>query len=247
MDTIGIIGAMEEEIEFLRVKIGMTEDYNRCNNIFYQGVFHGSRIILLKSGIGKVNAAIGTTLLIARYDPMCIINTGSAGGISTEFEIGDVIISSQVIHHDVDVTAFGYAYGQVPQMPFAFLPHSELVEIAVKAASNLNNIRIHRGTIATGDSFMNDSVKIKELKEKFPSAAATEMEAAAIAQTCHQFRKPFVVIRSISDMANSESVISFDEFLRTAADNSANMAMEIIRELREYTDIKESERMLEVN
>ena len=245
MDTIGVIGAMEEEVELLKGALGDYEVYERAGNTFFVGEMFKTRIVLLQSGIGKVNAAIGTTLLISRYDPMCIINTGSAGAVFRDLEVGDVVISTQVVHHDVDVTAFGYDFGQVPRMPGAFLPYDHLIEMAEKAAAVLKGFKIRHGSIGTGDSFINDTGKIDEIRERFPSVAAAEMEAASIAQTCFQFRKPFVIIRSISDRADGNASISFDEFIKTAADNSAQLVLGIIKEMREYVDEKESARMKE--
>ena len=236
MDTIGIIGAMEQEVDLLRKKLKTEESYSRGGNTFYIGSYNDMRIILLKSGIGKVNATIGTTLLIREYDPMCIINTGSAGAVFRDLEIGDVVISTDVVHHDVDVTAFGYQFGQVPQMPHAFLPHDVLVEMAEQAGRLLEGIHVRRAGIATGDSFMNNAGKMEELRERFPTAAAAEMEAAAIAQTCHQFSKPFVIIRSISDKADEGAAVSFDTFIETAAGNSAKMVLKIVESLHDYVD-----------
>lgn len=245
MDTIGVIGAMEEEIVLLKQKLGDVEKFSQGGNDFYIGILDNSRIVLLKSGIGKVNAAIGTTLLISKYHPMCIINTGSAGGIVSGLKIGDIVVSSGVVHHDVDVTAFGYKYGQLPQMPLSFLPERDLIDIAVEAGDKLEDVNVRVGDIATGDSFMNDSAKINTLRERFPEVAATEMEAAGIAQTCHQFSKPFIIIRSISDNADEEAAVSFDTFIKTAADNSAKMVLEIIHRLRNYVDEKENKRIAE--
>ena len=245
MDTIGVIGAMEEEIELLKGEIEYNFREKRAGNTFYIGELYNTRIILLQCGIGKVNAAIGTTLMIQKYDPVCLINTGSAGAVLKSLEVGDVIISSSVVHHDVDVTAFGYEFGQVPKMPNAFLPHTELISMAEKAASAISGLNVYPGVIATGDSFMNDQKQLNELREKFPLAAAAEMEAAAIAQTCHQFRKPFVIIRSISDKADENANIDFKTFIETAADNSATIVTEIIRQLRDYINWKEYSRMQE--
>ena len=242
--AIGIIGAMKEEVEILKQQMTDPVIYKRGGSTFFSGKLDGKDVVLLQCGIGKVNASIGTTMLILRYKPMCIINTGSAGGFSEDLEIGDVIISSEVIHHDVDVTAFGYEYGQVPNMPDAFLPHNNLVNIAEKAAEMQKGLNIRKGVIATGDSFMDDSEEIRKLKERFPAVAAAEMEAAAIAQTCYQFRKPFVVIRSISDIAGKDSAVSFESFLEKAAKNSAKMVIDIISELSDYTFKKERERAI---
>ncbi|HAK45812.1 MAG TPA: 5'-methylthioadenosine/S-adenosylhomocysteine nucleosidase, partial [Spirochaeta sp.] len=238
--------AMEEEIELLKQKLHESETYTRAGNTFYIGKLHNSRIVLLKSGIGKVNAAIGTTILISKYDPICLINTGSAGAVYSDLNIGDVVISSDVYHHDVDVTAFGYEYGQVPQLPHAFLPHDDLVAMAEKAGQALDGIDVHLAGIATGDSFMNKPEKINEIRDRFPTVAATEMEAASIAQTCHQFSKPFIIIRSISDKADKDASVSFDTFIKTAADNSAKMVLGMIHSLRDYVVDKEFRRSKEI-
>ena len=237
---------MEEEIELLKLKLHDPEIYSRGGNTFYSGKLNHSRIVLLKCGIGKVNAAIGTTIMITRYDPMCIINTGSAGAVFRDLKIGDIVISSDVVHHDVDVTAFGYEFGQIPQLPHSFLPHEDLVSLAGNAGKNLDGINVRLAGIATGDSFMNDPEKINIIRKRFPAVAAVEMEAAAIAQTCHQFLKPFVIIRSISDNADNGAGISFNSFIQTAADNSAKLVLEIIYNIREYVDKKENERIQEI-
>ena len=239
MDTVGIIGAMDEEIEFLVSTYGVKETYERGGCVFHLGEHDRFRIVLLKSGIGKVNAAIGTTLLISLYDPMCVINTGSAGAVDRDLDVGDVVVSSETGHHDVDATSFGYALGQVPRMPDAFLPHSVLVDMARETAGELEHLRVRTGGIITGDSFINDRAKIDSLRENFPAALATEMEAAAIAQTCHQFRKPFVIIRSISDRADGGAHVSFEEFLEKAAVNSARIVQGIVSRLESYVPEKE--------
>jgi adenosylhomocysteine nucleosidase len=234
MDTIGIIGAMDEEVALLKEVYQCTEVFEEGGSVFHLGKQGAFRIVLMKSGIGKVNAAIGTTLLISRYNPLCIINTGSAGAVSKDLNVGDVVISSDVVHHDVDVTPFGYVKGQVPQMPEAYIPHKALVDMAHESAKKLGHLTVQKGTIATGDSFINDIKEVDRIRQDFPKAAAAEMEAAAIAQTCHQFKKAFVIIRSVSDNADGSAAISFDEFLKTAADNSAHLVQGIVAELEEY-------------
>ena len=242
MDTIGIIGAMDEEIEYLKNLYAADDSFERGGCVFHIGKQGRFRIVILKSGIGKVNAAIGTTLLISRYDPMCVINTGSAGAVDKDLNVGDVIISNETKHHDVDVTSFGYALGQVPQMPDAFLPHEVLVEMATATAADMGHLCVKKGGVITGDSFINDSGKIDTLRKNFPTAAAAEMEAAAIAQTCHQFKKPCVIIRSISDKADGNASVSFEEFLKTAAENSAQMVCGIVSRLEQYVPDKEKSR-----
>jgi adenosylhomocysteine nucleosidase len=227
---IGIIGAMEEEVKILRDAMTNKKVETIANSEFISGTLNGKEVILLRSGIGKVNAAMTTSILIQTYQPDYIINTGSAGGLNPELQVGDVVISTEVRHHDVDVTAFGYEYGQVPQLPPAFKANQKLAEIAWKSSQELN-VQTVKGLIATGDSFMNDPVRVEAIKDKFNDLQAVEMEAAAIAQVAYQFGVPFVIIRSLSDIAGKESDISFEQYLDQAAKNSADLVMKIVTNL----------------
>jgi adenosylhomocysteine nucleosidase len=229
---IGIIGAMDEEVDLLRTKLDGREDTNLAGIEFYKGKIDSLEVVLLKSGIGKVNAALGTALMIEKFHPDIIINTGSAGGFHKDLNVGDVVISTEVRHHDVDVTIFGYEYGQVPRMPAYFAPDEKLVSIAVKSAEKIKGIQVAEGLIASGDSFMNDPVRVEYIRSKLPDLYAAEMEAAAIAQVAHQFEVPFVIIRSLSDIAGKDSNLSFDEFLVTAAKNSAELILLMLEELK---------------
>ncbi len=227
---IGIIGAMEEEVELIRGKLENREDKAIAGCEFHQGTIDGTEIILLKSGIGKVNAAIGTTLLIELFEPDCIINTGSAGGINKELSVGNIVISTEVRYHDVDATVFGYEYGQVPQMPAAYIPDSNLMEVAKIAAEKVG-IHATFGLIVSGDSFMSDYERVNALHTRFHNPFCTEMEAGAIAQVCHQFKLPFVVIRALSDIAGQDAKMSYEEFLETAAVNSAKQVLLMVKQL----------------
>ncbi len=229
--TIGIIGAMEEEVTYLRDQLQQRQDMTLAGYEFHSGVLAGQQVVLLKSGIGKVNAAIGTTILLERYAPDCIINTGSAGGFADDLEIGDVVISSEVRQHDFDLTVFGYEHGQVPQMPPAWEPDPLLVKIAQTSIETVLDVQVALGLIATGDAFMADPAKVAEARAKFPQMLAVEMEAGAIAQTCFRFDVPFIIFRALSDIAGKESSISFDQFLEQAGVHSANMVIEMVREL----------------
>ncbi|TGA99545.1 5'-methylthioadenosine/S-adenosylhomocysteine nucleosidase [Sporolactobacillus shoreae] len=230
---IGLIGAMEEEVEILKGEMIDTNETEVAHSRFYSGQLEGFDTVLLQSGIGKVNAALGTTLLIDRFHPDVVINTGSAGGTDAELSIGDVVISSGVIHHDVDATAFGYVPGQVPGMPAVYIPDTALSETAESAASAaLEKHRIVRGKIATGDSFMADPKRIEVLKKQFPDVKAVEMEAASIAQVCLQFGVPFLIVRALSDIAGKKSNISFDQFLETAAKHSAQFVLAVLDRLK---------------
>ncbi|WP_217586784.1 5'-methylthioadenosine/S-adenosylhomocysteine nucleosidase [Lentibacillus saliphilus] len=229
--TIGIIGAMDEEIALIKAEMSDTEEQTIANSLFIHGMLKGKEVVLLKSGIGKVNAAMATTIMHERYKPSYVINTGSAGGVNQDLEVGDIVVSTAVLHHDVDVTAFNYDYGQVPQMPARYERNQELAAITERAAKTLN-IRYTEGVIATGDSFMSDPERVKAVQARFPDIAAVEMEAAAIAQVCYQYDVPFVVIRALSDIAGKESSVSFDAFLSQAAENASSLIFEVIPSLK---------------
>ncbi|RKQ37863.1 5'-methylthioadenosine/S-adenosylhomocysteine nucleosidase [Oceanobacillus halophilus] len=226
--TIGIIGAMDEEVYLLLENMIEKKEEKIANCLFVEGKLHGKDVVLLKSGIGKVNAAMATTIMHERYAPSYVINTGSAGGFSEKLDVGDVVISSKVVHHDVDVTAFNYDYGQVPAMPAMYTADSNLISKAVNAVEYLG-LNYEEGIIATGDSFMDDAERVTFIRDKFPSMIASEMEAAAVAQVCYQYNKPFVIIRALSDIAGKESSISFDAFLEKAAKNAAELIMSMIK------------------
>lgn len=223
---------MEEEVALLREKISNREQQTIAGCEFTTGNMDGAEVILLRSGIGKVNAAMSTTILLDRFKPDYVINTGSAGGFHPDLNVGDVVISSEVRHHDVDVTAFGYEYGQVPQLPAAFEANSGLVEIAESAAQEIGSVQVVKGLIATGDSFMNDPKRVDAIRDKFLDLQAVEMEAAAIAQVSYQFGIPFVIIRSLSDIAGKESDVSFEQYLEKAALHSASLVMKIVEKLK---------------
>lgn len=228
---IAIIGAMEEEVTLLRDHIEDRTQETVAGCEFTFGKIKGVDVILLRSGIGKVNAAMSTTILLEKYKPDYIINTGSAGGLNPNLNVGDAVISSEVRHHDVDVTAFDYEYGQVPQLPAAFLADEKLMAIAEAAANEMDHFQIVRGLIVTGDSFMEDSERVAFIQTKFRDIQAVEMEAAAIAQVAYRFSVPFVIIRSLSDIAGKQSEISFDQFIDKAATNSATLVMKMVEAL----------------
>lgn len=225
----GIIGAMEEEVEMV---LQQMDDYKKhlvANGVFYEGKINDQEVILLQSGIGKVNAAMGTTILIERFQPDVVINTGSAGGFDKALNVGDIVISSEVVHHDVDVTGFDYELGQVPNMPVTFAANASLIK---KVETILEQLKVNSkvGLIGTGDVFMNKPERINDVLHIFPKMLAAEMEGAAIAQVCYQYNIPFVIIRALSDIAGTESSLSFNEFLPLAAKNSANLIIDFIRQ-----------------
>ncbi|NOU51521.1 5'-methylthioadenosine/S-adenosylhomocysteine nucleosidase [Pseudoalteromonas sp. JBTF-M23] len=228
---IGIIGAMEPEVAILREAIQNKQQLTKGGFTFYTGELAGHTVTLVQSGIGKVAATIATTLLIDNFEPDCVINTGSAGGFEPSLNVGDVVISDEVKHHDVDVTAFGYEIGQVPQMPAGFKAHPTLIEAAKQSVASLVGTQTMTGLICTGDSFMCDPVRIEKARTDFPTMLAVEMEGAAIAQACHVLDTPFVVIRSLSDIAGKESPQSFEEYLEVASVNSSKLVTALLEKL----------------
>lgn len=228
---IAVIGAMEQEVELLRDEIENAETKIIANSEFTVGTYNNREVILVKSGIGKVNAAMTTTILLNEYKPDFVINTGSAGGYDPTLEVGAIIISDEVRHHDVDVTAFGYEIGQVPQLPAAFKADRQLMKLAEETVKEIGEHQSATGLIATGDIFMHNPEKVEIVRNNFPQMKACEMEAAAVAQVCHQFDVPFVVIRALSDIAGKESSISFDEFLPVAAKHSTEIVLNVIGKL----------------
>ncbi|MBV7433545.1 5'-methylthioadenosine/adenosylhomocysteine nucleosidase [Cardiobacteriaceae bacterium TAE3-ERU3] len=229
--TFAVIAAMEQEIKLLQSTLKCTKIHNIAGiNIHVGGV--GSReVLLMQCGIGKVNAAIGTTLLLDRFGVSAIINTGSAGALADQLNVGDVVIAETLLHHDVDVTAFGYEAGQMAQMPARYTSDTGLVAAAMEAAVSFPSAAINRGLVVSGDQFVHSQTERSNITNIFPDAMAVEMEAAAIAQVCYRFEVPFVVIRAISDKANGEAETSFDQFLATAANHSAQMVQSLLKNI----------------
>ena len=228
---IAIIGAMEEEVTLLRSKLNNLTTEIHAGFEFYLGKIGQTEVALLRSGIGKVNAAISTTLLLELYQPDYVINTGSAGGFHTDLNVGDIVISSSVCHHDVDVTPFGYQLGQVPGSPACFMPDKYLIQVAQQAIESLQEVVHMHGLIATGDRFMHQAEDVTQTRKNFPDMIACEMEAAAVAQVCHSFSTPFVIIRSLSDIAGKENAITFEKYLEQAATHSAKVILAMLNQL----------------
>ena len=228
---LAIIGAMEEEVKLLREQIQDIQTQTIAGFEYYSGQIDGCEMVLLKSGIGKVNAAMSTTLLLQVFQPDAVINTGSAGGFHADLNVGDIVISQSVCHHDVDVTPFGYELGQVPGMPACFVPDTKLVDAAKKSIEDLGEVAHMHGLIATGDRFMYNPDDVQATRENFPNMIACEMEAAAVAQVCHTFGKPFVIIRSLSDIAGKENKVTFEQYLEQAATHSAKVILGLFKYL----------------
>lgn len=225
---IGIIAAMEEETRLLVEKMELKAETHIANQHFYEGTIHNVEVVLVQSGIGKVNAALATSLLIDHFGTTFVINSGSAGGIGEGLAIGDLVVSTELSYNDADARAFGYMFGQVPQMPASYQADKAYSDLAKRIATELD-WRVKQGLIVTGDSFIASQDKIQEIKAHFPEALVSEMEGTAVAQTCYQYDVPFIVIRAVSDGGDDEANISFDEFIIQAGRDSGKLVVEFIQ------------------
>ena len=217
---LGIIGAMEQEVETL---LGLLEDKKttiHAATAFHEGKLDGLDTVVVQCGIGKVNAALCVQMLCDFYAVTHLVNTGIAGSLDPELDIGDLVISLDAMYHDVDVTNFGYVPGQMAGMPAAFAADAALVEAAYGAAEQVNPGHTRKGRVASGDQF----VCTQDLKDKIiavTGARCTEMEGAAIAQAAYRNQIPFVIIRAISDKADNSAEMDYPTFERIAAHRCA--------------------------
>ena len=225
---IGVIGAMAQEVALLKEQLGEMTTWKKSGATFYSGKMNGHEMIVVQSGIGKVLSSITTSLLIQQYDVDLVINTGSAGGIGQGLAVGDIVIADKLAYHDVDATVFGYQYGQVPGgMPLYYEADPVFAKVMTQAAEETNQV-VKSGLIVTGDSFIADPIRLKEILQNFPEALACEMEGAGIAQTAYQFEVPCLVVRAMSDTADQDATVSFDEFIELAGKRSAEMVLRFI-------------------
>ncbi|MDT3425677.1 adenosylhomocysteine nucleosidase [Paenibacillus forsythiae] len=215
----GIIGAMDEEIKLLLEQMEHSEAVVRAGITYYKGSIGGNSIVVSKSGVGKVNAAVTTQIMIDSFGAHKILFTGVAGALHPELEVGDIVISSECMQHDVDVTPLGYARGVIPYQDTSVFPADpELVQFAEQACRNLG-VRYVTGRVLSGDQFIASQESVAVLREQLDGACA-EMEGAALAQVCHMNGIPFVVIRSMSDKADGSADVSYAEFTETASRQS---------------------------
>ena len=225
---LGIIGAMSEELEILLKDMQLEEQKVRANMTFNKGKLWNQDVVAVVCGIGKVNAAICTQILISEFGANKVINVGVAGGIGKEIYPGDVVIANNLVEHDMDCSVFGDAIGQIPRMnTFDFKCDEALVSLAEKACKNIGEIKTFVGRIVSGDQFIASLEKIQWLEKEF-EALSCEMEGASIAHTCYVNNVPFVVIRSISDNANNGAHVDFEKFTPIAVKNSTAILKEMM-------------------
>lgn len=223
---LGIISATDTETRVLKESMTEFKEENVKDISFFKGKLYGRDIIFVQSGIGKVNAAITATLLIYKYNVDRIIFLGVAGSLSDKLEIGDIVIGTDVIQHDVDVSEFGYKIGQIPGIKeWALFSDEDMIEKTKKAVSE--KYRLFFGRILTGDQFISGKQEKITLGKDF-EALCVDMESGAVAQVCRRFGVKFLIIRSISDSITDESVMEYKKFSELAANNSKDLLRQIL-------------------
>lgn len=227
---IGIIGAMTEEVEALKEEMKVERIFEKAGKSFFRGTLWNKEVVVVVSGVGKVNSAITTQILIDEFDADTIINVGVAGGVSQEVSPGDVVIGKSLIQHDFDINMFGYKKGQISGMDvYDFVSDKTLIE-KLKDVKLSSNAKIVEGTIVTGDQFINSKELAEFLVEEF-GASAAEMEGASIAHVAYLNKKPFLVIRSMSDNASTGATVEFKEFVAVAVKNSIEILKHLLLKL----------------
>ena len=229
MKTIGIIGAMEVEVAILKEKMEDVRIIKKASTDFYEGILAGKKVVVVRSGIGKVNAGICAQILADVFSVDAIINTGIAGSLNKNINIGDIVLSTDVVQHDMDATGFGYRKGQIPQMPvFFFNADDNLRRLAAEVCKEVNpDIQVFEGRIASGDQFVCDQDVKNRIVSEF-SAYATEMEGAAIGQAAYLNEIPFLVVRAISDKADGSAQMDYSEFEKAAVDHSVRLTLNML-------------------
>ncbi len=224
--VIGIIGAMDEEVLLLKKKIENIKETDCLNFKIYSGEYAGKKVVFMRSGIGKVNSAVSTQILINNFKASSIINTGIAGSLSESISIGDIVISNETQQYDIDVTVFGYKEGEIPRMDTSIFKADENM---IKICSDLieGEAKVHVGKIVSGDRFVcKNELKVK-LRTEF-NALCVDMESASIGHVCHLYKTPYVAIRCISDNADEAAEDKYNDFDKYAAEISAKITLKAI-------------------
>lgn len=229
---IGIIGAMQEEVEQIVAVMDVEREETKASMTFRAGKLSGKDVVIVVSGIGKVNAAICTQILVDDFKVDYVINTGIAGSLNAAIDIGDIVISNDVLHHDMDATNFGYPLGQVPRMDtLSFPADKHLIEVAKNACANaVPEIGTHVGRIVSGDQFISDKATKERITKNF-NGFCTEMEGASIAHTAYLNKVPFVILRAISDKADDSASVDYPTFEKQAIANGVKLIKEFVAEI----------------
>lgn len=226
---LGIIGAMDEEVAKLKEHMTDVEVITKASMDFYKGKLSGKDVVVVRSGVGKVNAAICTQILVDAFPITAVINTGIAGSLRNEINIGDIVLSTDALEHDVEATAFGYPIGQIPRMDtLAFEADKNLITLAETCCAKVNpDIKTFVGRVVSGDQFIASKEKKEWLVENF-AGFCTEMEGAAIAHCAYLNNIPFLVIRAISDKADNSAQMDYPTFEALAIERSVKLMLEMV-------------------
>ncbi len=232
MSVIGIIGAMDEEVSILKESMEVEKVVNKASMDFYQGKLSNKEVVIVRSGIGKVNAAVCTQILVSEFGVSSVINTGVAGSLRNEINIGDIVLSDDALQHDMDATGFGYEPGIIPRMDVSvFKADERLVNLAKEVNEAVNtDIATFVGRVVSGDQFISDKEKKQYLISQF-DGFCTEMEGAAIAQTAYLNNIPYLVIRAISDKADNSAEMDYSEFERKAIEHTVKLVTELVNRM----------------
>ena len=232
ISKIGIIGAMEEEVDALRGKLSGVQKLDRASMEFYTGILGNKKVVIVRSGIGKVNAGICTQILADLFQVDAVINTGIAGSLKAEINIGDIVVSTDAIQHDMDATGFGYEPGVIPRMPVSCFEADKKLVKAVEAACReaIPEVGVFTGRIVSGDQFISDRAVKDRISSQF-GGMCTEMEGAAIAQAAYLNSIPFVIIRAISDKADDSATVDYPTFERQAIAHSVALVENFVERL----------------
>ena len=228
----GIIGAMEEEVAQLKEKMTNLTITKKAGMEFYDGLLQGKAATVVRSGIGKVNAGCCTQILADLFHVDCVINTGIAGSLNAKIDIGDIVLSTDALEHDMDAVAFGYDVGVIPRMDTSvFVADEALRTLAATVCAQVNpEVSVHEGRIVTGDQFIADKAKKEWLVSTF-SGMCTEMEGAAIAHAAHNNGIPFLIIRAISDKADDSATEDYPTFEAKAINHTVNLVCGLTEKL----------------
>ncbi|MGN0170010.1 MAG: 5'-methylthioadenosine/adenosylhomocysteine nucleosidase [Lachnospiraceae bacterium] len=229
---IGVIGAMDVEVARLKEQMDQVTILHKAGMEFYRGILNGNEVVVVQAGVGKVNAACCTQCLIDHFGVDCVINTGIAGSLQAKIDIGDVVLATDAVEHDMDAVSFGYPLGQIPGMQeFSFPADEKLRKVARECCERVNpDIQVFEGRVLTGDQFVAEKEKKQWLVDQF-QGFCTEMEGAAIAHAAHLNGVPCLIVRAISDKADDSATQDYPTFEKKAVEHSVRLIYELAGQL----------------
>ncbi len=229
---LGIIGAMDEEVAKIKEQMDNVKVMSKAAMDFYEGTLNGKEVVVVRSGIGKVNAAMCTQILVDTYEVEAVINTGIAGSLNAQIDIGDIVLSTDTLEHDMDAVAFGYPVGQIPRMDtLSFKADEKLRALAKKVCGEVvPEVSVFEGRVVSGDQFVSDKGKKDWLVENF-NGYCTEMEGAAIAHAAYLNGIPFLIIRAISDKADDSASMDYPTFEAQAIEHSVKLLLAMCEQM----------------